>query len=89
MVDSTFKRDIDNQLDRIGDRCDRIIDANDLITQPGTHREGSRKDHLARQTYYEPCHYRAKRKRDRRQPPIPCYAKIIIVKISVLSYNIK
>ena len=34
MVDSTFKRDIDNQLDRIGDRCDRIIDANDLSPNP-------------------------------------------------------
>ena len=34
MVDSTFKRDIDNQLDKIGDRCDRIIDANDLFPNP-------------------------------------------------------
>ena len=34
MVDNTFKRAIDNQLDRIGDHTDRIIDANDLFPNP-------------------------------------------------------
>ena len=34
MVDATFQKEIDRNLDRIGDHTDRIIDANDLSPNP-------------------------------------------------------
>ena len=56
MVDNTFKRAIDNQLDRIGDHTDRIIDANDLFPNPERIAKEAEKDHLFRQKNYEACH---------------------------------
>ena len=34
MLDATFQKEIDRNLDRIGDHTDRIIDANDLFPNP-------------------------------------------------------